>query len=102
MSKISKTETIVLVSFSTPAIPACYEKSLYEHLLDSVWGARRDTEEDIRVFCNLIDGERFITEIRYQFGSNFYEEIADEIGELISEQLEVWLVKNSIDELQFA
>jgi hypothetical protein len=102
MSKLYKNDTIVLVSFTTPPIPACYAKSLYQHLFDNVWETRREAEEDVRVFCDSNDGTEFISEIRYQFGSDFYEEMADEIGELISDQFDVWLVKNCIDELQYA
>ena len=102
MLKITNTETIVLVSYGITPLPACFENSLYQHMLDNVWGVNREVEEDIRVTCNFIDGTKFITEIRYQFGSNFCEELADEIGELISEQLDVWRVKNPIDEFQFA
>lgn len=102
MSKITNTETIVFVSYSISPIPACFENSLYQHMLDNVWGVSREVEEDIRVICNFIDGAKFIDEIRYQFGSNFCLELADEIGELISEQLDVWLVKNRIEDFQFA
>lgn len=99
MSKVSKTQTIVLVSYSTPAIPACFKQSLYQHMFDNVWAQRREAEEDIRVVCDSIKTPQFITEITYQFGENFDDELADEIGEMISEQMDVWYAKNNIDEL---
>ena len=102
MSKITNTETIVFVSYSISPIPACFENSLYQHMLDNVWGHSREAEEDIRLICNFLNGTKFIDEIRYQFGSNFCLEMADEIGVLVNEQLEVWRVKNRIDEFQFA
>jgi hypothetical protein len=102
MLKITNTETIVLVSYSIPPLPACFENSLYQHMFDNVYGDSSEVEEDILVICSFIDETKFITEIRYQFGSNFCEERADYVGELISDQLEVWHVKNRIDEFQFA
>jgi hypothetical protein len=98
MQKVNKTETIVLVSYSTPAIPACFKNSLYQHLFDNVWGQRNEAEEDLRVMCDGIGDDLHITEIRYQFGSDFNEDMADEIEELLNEQLKVWLAKNNIEE----
>ena len=100
MSKVTKTQTIVLVSYSTPAIPACFENSLYHHLLDNVWGHRSEADEDVRVYCASHINPKLITEITYQFDSDFFhDDLADEIGELISEQLDVWMAKNNIEEL---
>ncbi len=100
MQKVNKTETIVLVSYSTPAIPACFKNSLYQHLFDNVWGYNgHRVEEDLRVICDSFQDPKYITEISYQFGSDFDEDMADEIEELLNEQLEVWLAKNNIEEL---
>lgn len=99
MSKVNKTQTIVLVSYSTPLIPACFSKSLYQHMFDNVWGLRSEVEEDIRVVCDDTKSPKYITEIRYQFGNDFSEELADKIGELINEQMIIWLAKSSIDEI---
>ena len=100
MQKVNKTETIVLVSYSTPAIPACFENSLYQHLFDNVWGYNGHcVDEDLRVICDSFQDPKYITGIRYQFGSDFDEDMADEIEGLLNEQLEVWLVKNNIEEL---
>ena len=98
MQKVNKTETIVLVSYSTPAIPACFKNSLYQHLFDNVWKPRREVEEHVSVICDRFQEPKYITEIRYQFGSDFDEDMADEIEELLNEQLEVWLAKNNIEE----
>ena len=102
MSKVTKTQTIVLVSYSTPAIPACFANSLYQHLLDNVWGHRSEADEDVRVICDSIKDPTCIAEITYQFGSDFDEELADEIGELINEQMDFWIAKNNIEELATA
>jgi hypothetical protein len=48
--------------------------------------------------CDGIGDDLHITEIRYQFGSDFNEDMADEIEELLNEQLKVWLAKNNIEE----
>ncbi|PUE35536.1 hypothetical protein [Limnohabitans sp. Hippo4] len=101
MSKIHKKDTIVFVTFTTPPIPACYEKNLYQHLFMNVCAVRGEVEEDIRVMCDNKGDTKFIAEIRYQFGEDFFEDMADEIGELISEQLDIWLAKNCIEEYQF-
>lgn len=97
MSKISKKQTIVLVSYSTPTIPACFAQSLYQHMFDNVWAQRCEAEEDIRVICDSIKEPKYITEIRYQFGSGFDDDLANEIGELINEQFVAWCAKNNID-----
>lgn len=99
MSKIFKSQVIVFVNYSTPAIPACFQQSLNRHMLDNVWAQRHEAEEDIRVICDSIKAPQYITEIRYQFGEDFNEYLADEVGELISEQFDVWCAKNNIDEL---
>ncbi len=93
MTKVNKTQTIVLVSYSTPLIPACFSKNLYQHMFDNVWGPRSEAEEDIRVICDKPNDPKYINEIRYQFGSEFSEELADEIGEMIGEQMDIWLKK---------
>ncbi len=97
--KVNKTQTIVLVSYSTPLIPACFSKNLSQHMFDNVWGPRCEVEEHISVICDKPKDPKFITEIRYQFGSDFDDDLADEIGELINEQMDIWLAKNNIDEL---
>ncbi|HQR86935.1 MAG: hypothetical protein B7Y05_07505 [Polynucleobacter sp. 24-46-87] len=102
MSKVTKTQTIVLVSYSTPAIPACFAKSLQKHLQSQVWESRSHAEEDVRVICDDYKNPKFITEIRYQFGEDFYDNLADEIGELISEQMDVWMAINNIEDLTTA
>lgn len=100
MSKVTKTQTIVLVSYSTPAIPACFVDSLYNHMLSNVWGQRNAADEDVRVYCANHINPKLITEITYQFGSDFFDDdLADEIGELISEQMQVWMAMNNIEEL---
>lgn len=99
MSKIYKANTIVLVSYSTPSIPACFHQSLSQHMFDNVWAQRHEVEEDIRVMCDSTKNPQFITEIRYQFGEDFDEDLADEVGVLISKQFDVWCAKNNIDEL---
>ncbi len=99
MSKVTKTQTIVLVTYSTPSIPACFAKSLSQHLFDNVMGPRNEAEEFVRVICDSHQVPKYVTEITYQFGSDFYEELADEIAELLDEQIAVWMAKHNIEEL---
>lgn len=98
MSKVTKTQTIVLVSYSTPAIPACFAKSLSQHLFDNVMSPRNEAEEFVRVICDSYKAPQFVAEITYQFGIDFNDDLADEIGDLISEQMSVWMTKNNIAE----
>jgi hypothetical protein len=99
MSKVTKTQTIVLVTYSTPSIPACFAKSLSQHLFDNVMGPRNEAEEFVRVICDSHQAPKYVTEVTYQFGCDFYEELADEIAELLNEQIAVWMAKNNIEEL---
>ena len=99
MSNFNSVETIIFVTYPITPIPAIYKNSLYQHLLDAVWGDRREVDEDIRVMiCNL-NGESWINEIRYQFGENYGKFYAQEIGELIEKEIGVWAAKTNINDI---
>ena len=95
MSNITSVETMVFVTYEIAPIPAAFEDSLYQHLLNAVWGDRREVEEDIRVMVHVTKGGKFIREIRYQFGENYDEFYAEEIGELIDKEIGVWAAKTN-------
>jgi hypothetical protein len=101
MSKIRSVENITFVNYEITPIDGAFKDSLYQHLLDNVWGQRGEAEEDIRVICNGPSGND-VTEIRYQFGDDFDDHLAQEIGQLIEKQIAVWIAKNSIQELSEA
>ena len=96
MSKIRSVESITFVNYEITPIDGAFKNSLYQHLLDNVWGGEAD--EDIRVICNGPSGN-VVTEIKYQFGDDFDFHLSEEIGKLIEKQIEVWISKNSIPEL---
>ena len=99
MSNITDVETMIFVTYQIEPIQAAFEDSLYQHLLDAVWGDMSAVDEDIRVMVHITKGGKFISEIRYQFGENYDEFYADEIGELIDKEIGVWAAKTSISEL---
>ncbi len=95
MSNITNVETMIFVTYQVEPIPAAFEDSLYQHLLDAVWGDRREVDEDIRVMVHSFEGESWISEIRYQFGESYDEFYAEEIGELIDKEIGVWAAKTN-------
>ena len=96
MSNITNVETMIFVSYQIEPIPAAFEDSLYQHLLDAVWGDRGMVDEDIRVTVYNFEGESWISEIRYQFGEDYDKFLADEIGELIDKEISVWAAKTNV------
>lgn len=102
MSKITDVETMIFVTYQIEPIPATFENSLYQHLLDAVWGDRCEVDEDICVIVHSFEGESWISEIRYQFGEEYSKFLAQEIGELIEKQIGVWAVKKNINEIFIA
>ena len=96
MSNITSVETMVFVTYEIAPIPAAFEDSLYQHLFDAVWGDSGAVDEDIRVMVHVTKGGKFIREIRYQFGENYDEFYADEIGELIDKEISVWAAKTNV------
>ena len=96
MSKIRTVESITFVNYEISPIDGGLKNSLYQHLLDNVW--RGEADEDVRVICNGQSGN-VVTEVRYQFGADFDIHLAEEIGQLIEEQIAVWKAKNNIPEL---
>jgi hypothetical protein len=99
MSKITNIEKMIFVTYEITPIPAVFENSLYKHLLHEVWGYRSMVDEDIRVVALNANGVSNICEIRYQFGEDYDEDLAEEIGELIDTQINVWSAKHNIADL---
>ena len=99
MSNITNVETMIFVTYQVVPIPAAFEDSLYQHLLDAVWGDMSAVDEDIRVMVHITKGGKFISEIRYQFGENYDEFYADEIGELIEKEINVWAAKTNFKDI---
>jgi hypothetical protein len=96
MANITSVETMIFVTYEIAPIPAAFEDSLYQHLLDAVWGDMSAVDEDICVMVHITKGGKFISEIRYQFGENYDEFYADEIGELIDKEISVWAAKTNV------
>ena len=99
MSNITDVETMIFVTYQIEPIPAAFEDSLYQHLLDAVWGDRGMVDEDIRVTVYSFEGESWISEIRYQFGEDYDKFLADEIGELIDKEISVWAAKTNFKDI---
>ena len=97
MAKIVK--TVVFVTYSITPISAAFEESLERHLFKEVWGDRSEADEDICVLTNTVNNNKMITEVRYQFGYSYDEDRAEEIGELIDEQISRWADKTSVWEV---
>jgi hypothetical protein len=99
MSNITNVETMIFVSYQIEPIPAAFKDSLYQHLLEAVWGDRGMVDEDIRVLVDSFDGESLISEIRYQFGEDFDKFLMDEIGKLIDKEIGVWAAKTNFKDI---
>jgi len=99
MSNITDVETMIFVTYQIDPIPGAFKNSLYQHLLDAVWGDRREADEDIRVILHSFEGESWIKEIRYQFGENYDEFYAEEIGELIEKEIFHWSTVTNFNEI---
>ena len=99
MSNISNVEKMIFVSYQIEPISAAFKDSLYQHLLDAVWGSRRMADEDIRALVYSFEGESWISEIRYQFGEDFDELLMREIGELIEKEISVWAAKTNFKDI---
>ena len=99
MSNITNVETMIFVTYRIARIQAEFKDSLDQHLLDAVWGDSGRADEDIRVIVNSWQGEAWISEIRYQFGENYDEFLAEEIGELIDKEISVWSAKNNLHDI---
>ena len=99
MSNITNVETMIFVTYQIAPIPEAFEDSLYVHLLDAVWGDRSAIDEDIRVMVHVTKGGRYIKAIRYQFGEDYDEYLAEEIGELIEKEISVWAAKTNLKDI---
>jgi hypothetical protein len=95
MLKISTIETQIFVTYTINAIPAVFKKSLDQHLVDNVWGQRMECEEYIYTETN--DNQQIIA-VRYQFGESFSDYMAEEVGDLIEQQINYWIARNNIGE----
>ena len=99
MSNISNVEKMFFVCYQIEPLSAAFKDSLYQHLLDAVWGSRRMADEDIRVLVHSYEGESLISEIRYQFGEDFDEFLMREIGELIEKEISVWAANTTVKDV---
>lgn len=96
MSNITSVDATVFVTYAIAPIPAAFKQSLYQHLFDTVWGDRCEVEEDLRVVTEAVDFASSITAIRYQFGSDFDSNMAEEVGALIDKEISVWAAKTNV------
>ena len=85
----------IFVFYPITPIKTAFQNSLYHHLLDNVWGERREVEEDIRV-GDYSNGEpKVLDVVRYQFGNTQQaEDYCDEIAHLIEKHIEEWAAFN--------
>jgi hypothetical protein len=102
MAKIIDTTMQVFVTYKISPLSAAFEESLYGHLLKTVWGDSNWVDEDIRVIVNHLNGKPVINEVWYQFGERYDEDLAEEIGELIDEQIQVWQLRTSVADVMEA
>ena len=96
MSNITETQVQVLVTYAIKPISAAYQQSLYKHLFDNVWAKRGEVEEDISVLTDNFKSPTCVNAIRYQFGSDYDEDIAQEIGLLIDAEINKWAATTSV------
>ncbi len=90
-----ETETEIFVFYPIKPIKTEFEPSLYQHLLDNVWGDRREVEEDIRVGDYRYGEPKSLDVVRYQFGDTYHaEDYCDEVAELIAKHIEQWVCRN--------
>jgi len=95
MSHVKVAKTIAFVTYEITPISIGWKDSLYQHLFNKVWKKRGGVQESIDVICDKFSSD-YVTEIRYQFGYDFDEYEADEVGEMIDEEISVWANKNNI------
>jgi len=50
----------------------------------------------LRVLTGFVDFENCLTAIRYQFGSDFDSNMAEEVGALIEKEIGVWAAKTNV------
>ena len=96
MANITETQVQVLVTYAIKPISAAYQQSLYKHLFDNVWAKRREAEEDIRVLTDDFKSPTCVNAVRYQFGSDYDEDMAQEIGALIDAEISKWAATTSV------
>lgn len=96
MAMIIDTKIEVYVTYKVDPIPGAFQDLLCLHLLETVCGDSNWPDEYIFVTVENIKGVSTITEIKYQFGERYDEYLAEEIGELIEEQINVWMCRTSI------
>ena len=102
MAKIIDTKIEVYVTYKIDPIPGAFQQSLNQHLLETVWGSSSWVDESVDAMVENIKGVSTITEIKYQFGERYDEYLAEEIGELIEEEINVWMCRTSIADVMEA
>jgi hypothetical protein len=91
MSHIISYKKVFFVYYKINPINSAFEPSLYKHLLSKVCMKRNGWSEAISVITDNIKNPKFITDIRYQFGGDFDEDMVDDVAELIEEEISRWL-----------
>ncbi len=94
MANIVDTEFQVFVTYEINPIPQNFEDSLRRHLLTKVWGNDHWADEDITVVVSSVNGKPMVNKVCYQFGERYDGSVAEEIGDLIDEQVNVWASEN--------
>ena len=99
MSNITSSKMVVFVYYKINPLNSAFEDSLYRHLLSEVCIKRNGWGESISVMTDKFKNPKYITEIRYQFGSDFDEDMIEDVGELINNDIIRWIVKTKVSEI---
>lgn len=99
MAIITSKKTVVFVTYTIKPISAAFKDALEKHLIKFVCNKRREWNEHLMVMVDIHRDPKNITSIRYQFGNDFDDYMADDVEELIEEEINVWLCKASISDL---
>jgi hypothetical protein len=99
MSNITSSKMVVFVYYKINPLNSAFEDSLGEHLLSEVCMKRNGWGECINVIIDKFKSPKYITEVRYQFGSDFDEDMIEEVGELIDNEINRWAAKTKVAEM---
>ena len=99
MSNITSSKTVVFVHYKIKPINSAFEDSLYRHLLSKVCMKRNGWGESIDVIKDDFKSPKFITEVMYQFVSEIDEDMIEEVGELIDEEISRWAARTNVEEI---
>jgi len=102
MAIITSKRTDVFVTYTIKPISAAFKDALEKHLTKFVCNKRREWNEHLSVMVDVYRDPNNITSIRYQFGTDFDDYMADDVEELIEEEINAWLCKASIADVMEA